>query len=45
MCLVMADPPEEQKLPLLNEVWKVIMKLKNPGVGSLHISLNIPNIT
>ena len=31
LCLVMAPPPEEQRLPVLNEVWKSIMKLKNPG--------------
>jgi len=33
LCLVMASPPEEQRLPVLNEVWKSIMKLKNPGVS------------
>ncbi|XP_064636614.1 VPS35 endosomal protein-sorting factor-like [Lineus longissimus] len=31
LCLVMADPPEDQRLAVLNEVWKVIMKLKNPS--------------
>ncbi|XP_074647304.1 VPS35 endosomal protein-sorting factor-like [Tubulanus polymorphus] len=31
LCLVMADPPEDQKLAVLNEVWKVVMKLKNPA--------------
>ncbi|XP_076073296.1 VPS35 endosomal protein-sorting factor-like [Mytilus galloprovincialis] len=31
LCLVMASPPEEQRLPVLNEVWKSIMKLKNPS--------------
>lgn len=30
-CLVLADPHSEQRLPILNEVWKSIMKLKNPG--------------
>ncbi|XP_062589752.1 VPS35 endosomal protein-sorting factor-like [Saccostrea cucullata] len=31
LCLVMADPPEDQQLAVLNEVWKTVMKLKNPG--------------
>ncbi|XP_052071007.1 VPS35 endosomal protein-sorting factor-like [Mytilus californianus] len=31
LCLVMASPPEEQRLPVLNEVWKSIIKLKNPS--------------
>ena len=31
----MEDPPEESKLTLLNEVWKVVMKLKDPAVGVL----------
>ncbi|XP_053393595.1 VPS35 endosomal protein-sorting factor-like isoform X2 [Mercenaria mercenaria] len=30
-CLAIADPPEEQKLSVLNEVWKPIMKLKTPA--------------
>ncbi|XP_076459289.1 VPS35 endosomal protein-sorting factor-like [Babylonia areolata] len=30
-CLVLADPPEDQKLAVLNEVWKSVMKLKNPA--------------
>ncbi|XP_013393417.1 UPF0505 protein C16orf62 homolog [Lingula anatina] len=29
-CLVLASPPEDQRLAVLNEVWKVVMKLKNP---------------
>ncbi|XP_078691604.1 VPS35 endosomal protein-sorting factor-like isoform X2 [Branchiostoma floridae x Branchiostoma belcheri] len=29
--MVLADPPEEQRLQTLNEVWKVVMKLKNPA--------------
>ena len=33
LCLVLAPPPEEQRLSVLNEVWKSIMKLKNPGVS------------
>ena len=32
-CLVMAAPPEQQRLPLLNDTWKVVMKLKNPAVS------------
>ena len=32
-CLVVAEPPEEQKLAVLNEVWKSVIKLKNPAVG------------
>ncbi|KAL4240173.1 hypothetical protein ACF0H5_000967 [Mactra antiquata] len=28
-CLAIADPPEDQKLAVLNDVWKPIMKLKN----------------
>ncbi|XP_022318792.1 VPS35 endosomal protein-sorting factor-like [Crassostrea virginica] len=31
LCLVMADPPEDQLLSVLNEVWKTVMKLKNPA--------------
>ncbi|KAL8591014.1 hypothetical protein ACOMHN_021779 [Nucella lapillus] len=30
-CLVLADPPEDQKLAVLNEVWKCVIKLKNPA--------------
>ncbi|CAH1794199.1 unnamed protein product [Owenia fusiformis] len=30
-CLVMADPPEEHRLQILNDVWKVVMKLSNPS--------------
>ncbi|XP_066291616.1 VPS35 endosomal protein-sorting factor-like isoform X2 [Branchiostoma lanceolatum] len=29
--MVLADPPEEQRLQTLNEVWKIVMKLKNPA--------------
>ncbi|ESO85799.1 hypothetical protein LOTGIDRAFT_195736 [Lottia gigantea] len=31
LCLVMADPPADQKLTVLNDVWKVVTKLKNPS--------------
>ena len=27
----MSDPPEDERLPLLNDVWKVVMKLKLPS--------------
>ncbi|XP_069124492.1 VPS35 endosomal protein-sorting factor-like [Argopecten irradians] len=39
LCLVMTSPPEEQKLTVLNEVWKAVMKLKNPAdyIGSAEI--------
>lgn len=29
LCLVVADPPENEKLQVLNDVWKVVTKLKN----------------
>ena len=29
----MEDPPEEDQRSILNEVWKVVMKLKNPTVS------------
>ncbi|XP_071508661.1 VPS35 endosomal protein-sorting factor-like [Diadema antillarum] len=29
--LIMADPPEQHRLSVLNEVWKAVMKLKNPS--------------
>ncbi|KAL5019246.1 hypothetical protein ScPMuIL_004968 [Solemya velum] len=31
LCLVLAAPPENQRLTVLNDVWKVILKLKNPA--------------
>lgn len=34
-CLVLAAPPAEQRLSLLNDTWKVVMKLKQPAVRSL----------
>ena len=32
-CLVIASPPEDQRLTVLNEVWKSLVKLKNPEVS------------
>ncbi|XP_054717134.1 VPS35 endosomal protein-sorting factor-like [Uloborus diversus] len=29
LCLIVADPPENERLQILNEVWKVVTKLKN----------------
>ncbi|GAB6020434.1 hypothetical protein CHUAL_003128 [Chamberlinius hualienensis] len=29
LCLIVADPPENQRLQILNEVWKVVGRLKN----------------
>jgi len=31
--LTIEDPPEEDRRSLLNEVWKAVMKLKNPIVS------------
>lgn len=31
--LALADPPENDRLQILNEAWKVITKLKNPQVS------------
>ena len=31
--LAMEDPPEEDRRSILNEVWKVVMKLKNTTVS------------
>ncbi|KAK3713118.1 hypothetical protein RRG08_036730 [Elysia crispata] len=31
LCLVVAQTPEDQQLSVLNEVWKVVVKLKNPA--------------
>lgn len=39
LCLVMADPPEDQRLPVLNEVWKVVMKLKHPAVSQSQMQV------
>ncbi|XP_059139678.1 VPS35 endosomal protein-sorting factor-like [Physella acuta] len=35
LCLVVAETPEDQRLAVLNEVWKAVVKLKN---GSDYIS-------
>uniref|UniRef100_T1JKK3 VPS35 endosomal protein-sorting factor-like n=1 Tax=Strigamia maritima TaxID=126957 RepID=T1JKK3_STRMM len=31
LCLVVADPHENVKLQVLNDVWKIVTKLKNPS--------------
>ncbi|KAG8173555.1 hypothetical protein JTE90_003498, partial [Oedothorax gibbosus] len=31
LCLVVADPPESERLQILNDVWKIVTKLKNPA--------------
>ncbi|XP_042908545.1 VPS35 endosomal protein-sorting factor-like isoform X2 [Parasteatoda tepidariorum] len=31
LCLISADPPENEKLQLLNDIWKIVTKLKNPA--------------
>ena len=36
-CLVMADPPDDQKLNVLNDVWKIVVKLKHPRVRTRQI--------
>ncbi|MEJ1273914.1 VPS35 endosomal protein sorting factor like [Cricetulus griseus] len=33
--LALADPPENDRLQILNEAWKVITKLKNPQLQSI----------
>lgn len=40
----MADPPEEQKLNVLNEVWKAVVKLKNPGVSPMLSSFDLTSV-
>ncbi|ELT89239.1 hypothetical protein CAPTEDRAFT_99699, partial [Capitella teleta] len=30
-CVALSEPPNEHRLPLLNDVWKVVTKLKNPN--------------
>ena len=32
--MVLEEPPEPQRLQLLNDVWKVVMKLKTPAVSN-----------
>uniref|UniRef100_A0A4W3ISZ2 VPS35 endosomal protein-sorting factor-like n=1 Tax=Callorhinchus milii TaxID=7868 RepID=A0A4W3ISZ2_CALMI len=36
MNLALADPPENDRLQILNEAWKVITKLKNPQVSMAY---------
>lgn len=31
LCLVVSDPPENERLQILNDVWKIVTKLKNPA--------------
>ncbi|KAH9503976.1 VPS35 endosomal protein sorting factor-like [Bulinus truncatus] len=31
LCLVVAETPVDQRLPVLNDVWKAVAKLKNPS--------------
>ncbi|KAG1676021.1 UPF0505 protein C16orf62 [Nymphon striatum] len=40
LCLVVADPIEEEKLQILNEVWKVVTKLKNPAKKEVNTFLS-----
>ena len=40
--LSLADPPEGDKLKILNEVWKFITKLKEPAVRFLSACLTYP---
>ena len=51
--MVLDEPPEAQRLQLLNDVWKVVMKLNSPEVilrrswmpiVFAHNLLNIPNL-
>lgn len=37
-CLILASPPADQTLAVLNEVWKAVMKLKHPGVSGVKRS-------
>lgn len=38
--LALADPPENDRLQILNEAWKVITKLKNPQVSYCAFCFN-----
>jgi len=29
-CVIKGEPPQQDRLPLLNEVWKLLVKVKNP---------------
>ena len=40
MNLAMEDPPEEDRLSILNDVWKVVMKLKDTNVSLFENFLN-----
>ena len=44
MNVVLDEPPEAQRLQLLNDVWKVVMKLNSPEVRVHTWFLNIPEI-
>lgn len=35
LCLVITEPKEEEKLQVLNDVWKAVIKLRNPAVSNL----------
>ena len=40
------EPPEAQRLQLLNDVWKVVMKLESPEVTTrLNCSCQFPGTT
>ena len=40
MNVVLDEPPESQRLQLLNDVWKVVMKLNSPEV---HVCMPVLN--
>ena len=31
LCLALADPPSEHRLQILNDVWRVVSHLADPG--------------
>uniref|UniRef100_A0A8C9TBZ2 VPS35 endosomal protein-sorting factor-like n=1 Tax=Scleropages formosus TaxID=113540 RepID=A0A8C9TBZ2_SCLFO len=37
--LACADPPENERLSILNEAWKVITKVRSPQVSTMDISI------